>query len=243
MDDASLAAKMMDKQGRRLLKAIVFSAALHLALIMLIQPAPYGGSVERVLQARIVAAPTPPASQPPVATEAAAAPSEPLAADVPIPSDKASTPPPAEAQPVRRPETGSGADADVSTARGDEAEKSPQGSAASAPATGLPEIPVMVDTHWYTARQVDRRPELLDPVLPVYPEEARRRGIQGAVVVEVHIDESGRVHDIKILESSPPGVFDVAVLEVYGKALYSPALLNGRPVRYSGKYRVLFELD
>jgi TonB family protein len=111
------------------------------------------------------------------------------------------------------------------------------------PASGLPEIPVMLDTQWYTARQVDRRPELMTPALPSYPEEARRQGIQGSVVIEVHIDEYGRVHEIAVLEANPPGVFEAAVLDVYGKAQFSPALLHGRPVRYIGKYRVSFELD
>ncbi len=101
----------------------------------------------------------------------------------------------------------------------------------------------MLDTRWYTARQVDRRPELLTPQLPVYPEMARRRGIEGSVVIEVHIDEYGRVREIAVLEANPPGVFDAAVLEVYGKAQYSPAIRDGRPVRYIGKYRVTFELD
>lgn len=101
----------------------------------------------------------------------------------------------------------------------------------------------MLDTRWYTARQVDRRPELITPTLPVYPEQARSQGIQGSVVVELHIDQFGRVRDIRILASDPPGVFDAAVQEAYGQAQYRPALLDGRPVRYIGKYRVLFELD
>jgi len=244
MDLARLLAKLMDKTGERLLKAIVFSTALHLGLILLIQPARWTGPNEVVLQARIAAATTQTAAHPSVAAEAEAELPESLIAEVPIPSDMVSTAAPTQAQAVPQPtEAVSGADAQAPTAQADEAKTGEQGVAAAGPATALPEIPVMLDTRWYTARQVDRRPELLTPVLPVYPEEARRRGIQGSVVIEVHIDETGRVREIEVLEANPPGVFDAAVLEVYGQAQYSPAVLNGRPVRYIGKYRVLFELD
>ncbi len=244
MDLARLLAKLRDKTGERLLKAIVFSTALHLGLMLLIQPARWTGPNEVVLQARIAAATTPPAARAPAVTEAKTEQPTTPEARLPPPTERASTPAPIPAPPVPPPtEAVTHTDAPAPTAQAGEVKTAEPGSAAVGPATGLPEIPVMLDNLWYTAREVDRRPELLIPVLPVYPEEARRRGIQGSVVIEVHIDESGRVREIEVLEANPPGVFDAVVLEVYGQARYSPAILNGRPVRYIGKYRVLFELD
>ncbi len=102
---------------------------------------------------------------------------------------------------------------------------------------------MLVDTRWYTAREVDQRPQLTAELRPTYPEEARRLGIEGSVVIELEIDESGRVRSLKVLESNPPGVFDEAVRMTYGRATFSPALRNGRPVRYLGRYRVSFELE
>lgn len=242
MDAASQLAKMMDKLGGRMLKAIVFSVVLHLAFIMLIQPARQEGIVEVVLQARIVAASTEPVPPASVATRVEADQPERPAAEPPIPSDTLTAPVPARAQAAPpQPEAISGGS--ERAAQDDTAGSGVPEAMPSGPSTGLPEIPVMLDTQWYTARQVDRRPEIMTPALPAYPEEARRRGIQGSVVIEVHIDEYGRVQEIGILEANPPGVFDAAVIEVYGKARYNPAVLNGRPVRYIGKYRVLFELD
>lgn len=243
MDAASLLAKMMENSGDRLFKAIVFSAALHLALIMLIQPAPRSGPTEVILQARLVVpegAAARPSRQPKVETDLtqsrlAAAPIHPDAPSTPLPAEEAAAPPTLETDAdAEKPEVDEGAEAP---------EPPEQVAGGSGQASALPEIPVMLDTRWYTARQVDRRPEIMTSILPVYPEQARSRGIEGSVVVEVHIDETGRVRDIQILEADPPGVFDAAVLEVYGQALYRPALLDGRPVRYIGKYRVLFELD
>lgn len=243
MDAANLLAKMMDKPGDRLLKAIVFSAALHLALLMLIQPAPRSGPTEVILQARLVVpegAAARPSPLPKVETDL----TQSRIAVAPIPPDPPSTPlPTEEAAASLKPETGADAEKPEPDDGAAASEPREQVAVGSGQTSALPEIPVMLDTHWYTARQVDRRPEIMTPALPVYPEQARSRGIEGSVVVEVHIDETGRVRDIQILEADPPGVFDAAVLEVYGQALYRPALLDGRPVRYIGKYRVLFELD
>lgn len=242
MEAASLLAKVMDKPDGRMRKAIVLSVALHLALMMLIQPARQGGAVGVVLQARIVAAPAKPATTPSDATTAESDLPARSAAERPIPANAQTAPVAAQAQPASPPpETVAGGS--ERAAPDDAAGSGGWETVPTGPASGLPEIPVMLDTQWYTARQVDRRPELLTPALPAYPEEARRQGIQGSVVIEVHIDEYGEVREIGILEANPPGVFDAAVLEVYGKARFNPAMLNGRPVRYIGKYRVLFELD
>jgi protein TonB len=240
MDAASLPMKTMDKPGERLLKALVLSLALHLALIMLIKPAPQGVAREVVLQARITTTSMQPEARPSMATEAAAEPPERAATEVPMPTDTAPTP--VQPQPQQT-EVGSGSEGPEPNVQSGETKMGEPEAVVSGPSTGLPEIPVMLDTRWYTARQVDRRPEIMTPALPVYPEEARRRGIQGSVVIEVHIDEFGRVREIAVLEANPPGVFDAAVLDVYGRAQYRPAVLDGRPVRYIGKYRVLFELD
>lgn len=222
---------------------MLLSLVLHLALIMLIQPAPRSEPTEVMLQARLVvaeAAVARPARRQKVEngltqSRIAAAPIHPDVPSTPLPTEGAAASP--------TPET----DADAEKPEQDEGAAAPepreQVAVGSGQASALPEIPVMLDTRWYTARQVDRRPEIMTPTLPVYPEQARSRGIEGSVVVEVHIDETGRVRDIQILEADPPGVFDAAVLEVYGQALYRPALLDGQPVRYIGKYRVLFELD
>ncbi|MCS6785916.1 MAG: energy transducer TonB [Thiobacillaceae bacterium] len=107
----------------------------------------------------------------------------------------------------------------------------------------MPQIPVPFDTRWYTAREVDSRPQPLGDVLPTYPEEARALGLTGSVLVALHIDETGEVRAIEILESHPPGVFDEAVRAAYAQARFLPAFRAGRAVRYVGKYRVLFELD
>jgi protein TonB len=244
MDLARLLAKLMDKTGERLLKAIVFSTALHLGLILLIQPARWTGPNEVVLQARIAAATTQTAAHPSVAAEAEAGLPESLIAEVPIPSDMVSTAAPTQAQAVPQPtEAVSGADAQAPTAQAEEIKTGEPGVAAAGSATALPEIPVMLDTRWYTAREVDVLPRPTQPVQPQYPEEARLKGQQGSVVLQLRIDQFGVVHDIEVVESTPPGVFDQACLDAFGAARFLPAQRDGRPVRALVKIRVTFELD
>lgn len=239
MDSGVWLNALRDWLERPLARSLLLSAALHAALVMLIQPSTLGRTQTLVIHARIAPVPTlPPPSAADQSTPSAEPTPQPTA---PIPEPVTAAPPPA-------------------TPTGPSIESPPPAVQAETPAhepmpvvsgtqggsekeSALPQVPVMVDTTWYTARQVDRRPVPLDARLPAYPEEARLRGIQGSVVVELQIDELGRVQDLEIIESDPPGVFDDAVRQAYGEARYAPALREGRPVRYRGKYRVSFELD
>lgn len=223
----------------RFYQALALSALLHLILVVLIQPARWAGPSEVVLEARLVPAQAttppverdetpPPGPSPTPASVAALSPSKPLSPASPTP-----TSPPQDNRMVLPPS-------------GEQrAEPVTKGAAMrdDSPALPLPEVPLLVDTRWYTAREVERRPEPLGEILPAYPEEARRRGIEGSVLVALHIDEAGVVREVEILQSTPPGVFDAAVIAAYGQARFQPAARAGRPVRYIGRYRVLFELE
>jgi protein TonB len=46
-----------------------------------------------------------------------------------------------------------------------------------------------------------REPKLLSSVKPVYPPEAKAKGIKGNVILEARIDEAGTVTDVKVLRS------------------------------------------
>lgn len=221
-------------------KAWVISALLHLVLLMLIQPARWSGPGEVVLEARLASAQakTSPDDVKEVEPPQSAPAQPPKQAPI-VPIQTRSVPPPAT--PAQSPET------EVSAAPPGEphAEIMTASSAARDEVSNLPlpELPLLVDTRWYTAREVERRPEPMGEIRPLYPEAARQRGIEGSVVVALHIDEAGEVREVEILESNPPGVFDAAVLAAYGQARFTPAARGGQPVRYLGRYRVLFELE
>ena len=71
-------------------------------------------------------------------------------------------------------------------------------------------------------------------VAPVYPSQAKRRGIEGYALVEFAITTSGAVRDPRVVESSPPGVFDRASIAAALKFKYKPKVVNGQPIALHG---------
>ncbi len=55
---------------------------------------------------------------------------------------------------------------------------------------------------------------------PQYPAEAIQRGIEGWVCLRFTVDEAGRVDDARVLEASPPNVFDDYALAAIRKWRY-----------------------
>lgn len=67
---------------------------------------------------------------------------------------------------------------------------------------------------------------------PVYPAAARAVKAQGAVVVQVLVDEEGNVMRTKVVSGNPL-LRDAAVTAAKG-AKFAPMLLEGKPVKVSG---------
>ncbi len=64
----------------------------------------------------------------------------------------------------------------------------------------------------------------------IYPELARRTGVEGTVVVKVLVDETGRPVQA-IIFSSDNGLLDDAAVEATLKVAYTPAIQNNNPVK------------
>lgn len=80
-------------------------------------------------------------------------------------------------------------------------------------------------------------------VRPVYPSRAAARGIEGYVVLEFTVSRTGAVRDSKVVEASPPGIFDRAAKEAVLKFRYKPRIVNGTPVAVTGVLnRITFSL-
>lgn len=71
-------------------------------------------------------------------------------------------------------------------------------------------------------------PERVKYVPPVYPTEAQQARIQGIVIIEAVIDESGQVAAEKVLKSVP--LLDDAALAAVSQWKYTPTTVNGVPV-------------
>ncbi len=77
----------------------------------------------------------------------------------------------------------------------------------------------------------DEAPELIKMVIPAYPEEARRRNIEGRVMFQIVVDENGRVVEANVISAVPPGIFEEAAREAIMQWRYRPAKIRDRPVR------------
>lgn len=60
-------------------------------------------------------------------------------------------------------------------------------------------------------------------VEPIYPKEVIRAGVEsGKVVCRLSIDEKGNVTDVRIVESTPPRVFDSTVIRALSQWKFQP---------------------
>ena len=76
----------------------------------------------------------------------------------------------------------------------------------------------------------DDPPVAMSPIRPIYPEIAQKVGIEGVVVVQVYIDERGRVKETLILKGVPNTGLDEAAMEAIRKTRFRPAKQRERPV-------------
>jgi protein TonB len=76
---------------------------------------------------------------------------------------------------------------------------------------------------------------------PVYPGEARRTGMSGEVLVEFLVDESGVVHDPRVIRASA-AVFEEAALRAVARWRFEPGRRHGTVVRFRMSVPIVFSL-
>lgn len=102
--------------------------------------------------------------------------------------------------------------------------------------------PVAMD-NIYTGADIDNSlvPKVHMP--PVYPFQAKRRGIEGWVRVSFLVNAKGDVEDISIIESSPEEIFDQSVLNALPRWKFTPGTIQGVPVKTRVETTIRFELE
>lgn len=93
-----------------------------------------------------------------------------------------------------------------------------------------------------TASQ-NARPRYRSNPRPKYPEEARRKGQQGVVLVTVQVETDGRPSHVTLKQSSGFPLLDAAALEAVRKWTFDPARPGGLPVASSVDLPVRFGLE
>jgi len=100
--------------------------------------------------------------------------------------------------------------------------------AASAPVNSQP-VAESVPAE-FESGEADNDPQILRKIEPSYPYSARRRNIQGNVIVRFLVTPDGNVRKPSIVESKPGGIFEKSVLEAVTQWRFRPGYYKGKAV-------------
>jgi TonB family protein len=77
----------------------------------------------------------------------------------------------------------------------------------------------------------------------VYPEELKKAGIEGAVIVQAHVEKDGSVSKTHLLASSGHDSFDQTAMDALMKIKFEPVMRDGEAVDIWVALPVIFKLD
>jgi len=92
---------------------------------------------------------------------------------------------------------------------------------------------------------IDNSPTVVKRTTPRYPSRALRKKVEGYVLVEFIVSRAGHVltDSLKVIESTPEGIFDSAVLRSLKRWRFKVKLIEGVAVEYKARQRLEFKLD
>jgi periplasmic protein TonB len=76
--------------------------------------------------------------------------------------------------------------------------------------------------------------------LPVYPESARKKGVEAVVILKIVISPAGTVSSVKVVKGDEP--FVTAAVEAVKTWRYTPARLDGKPAAMSRLVKIPFRI-
>jgi TonB family protein len=97
------------------------------------------------------------------------------------------------------------------------------------------------ERHFIPFYQVDRKPEIIERAALGYPVQAKRRNLEGTVIVEADIDETGKIINVRVVKEAGFG-FDEAAIAYIKESQFSPAYVGKKPVAVRMRFTVTFSL-
>jgi len=94
-----------------------------------------------------------------------------------------------------------------------------------------------------TAAAVDVPAKTRDMAPPSYPSAAFEQGLSGKVVLRVEVDAEGKAGEVRVLSSTPAGVFDAASIAAAKKWTFEPARRDGKAVASALKIPMTFQMN
>ena len=115
------------------------------------------------------------------------------------------------------------------------------------PLMGFPGASMAQEGRWVTGTAASGetvRVKIISQPGLKYPRRAQRNGIEGFVVLNFDIDETGGVVDLRVAESNPRLVFDKVATRYIKKWRFASPAIDGTPV-YVGdiSLRIPFRLE
>jgi len=94
----------------------------------------------------------------------------------------------------------------------------------------------------HTGDTVDKKPTPTSQPPAEYPSGARKRGIEGYVLLSVLVDKNGNVSEARVLESKPPGEFDDYALSAIRSWNFQPGYYKGEPTSVRIEQKIDYKL-
>lgn len=89
---------------------------------------------------------------------------------------------------------------------------------------------------------VEDLPVALSPIQPAYPEDARRAGIEGRVLMLIYIDETGTVRKVEV-QKSPSQSLSESAVKTMTSTRFKPARIGGSVKPVVMQFSLRFKLD
>jgi protein TonB len=119
-------------------------------------------------------------------------------------------------------------------------------SATPSPASAAPAAPAIFSGKTLedsSASANTHEPEVIKRVPADYPDDAARKGIEGAVDLSFVVSPSGEVQDVTVVHAEPSAVFNHAAVAAVRRWKYQPRTVNGVAVEGRVQLRMTFKLD
>ncbi len=82
---------------------------------------------------------------------------------------------------------------------------------------------------YYRAGDLDVRPQIMDRIMPVYPEAGV--SLDGKVLVKLFINASGTVDEVAVVRAEPPGIFNESAIAAFSAARFTPGMKGHKAVK------------
>jgi len=75
-----------------------------------------------------------------------------------------------------------------------------------------------------------------------YPTRALQTNVEGWVEIGYTVGPDGSVGNIKVLNSTPPGIFDSSASKAVSRLKYQPVIQNGKAVSVGTQVRIVYRV-